>query len=108
MKRMLCAVAAVTLMGAPLAAQQTTQERIVGASGDPTYTVRVVGANGESYNCLPSTETLNGQLVRRCQRLGAQGGQLLDGSLTTGGAIAGAGFVLLALAADNSTTTTTN
>ncbi|WP_299369881.1 hypothetical protein [uncultured Tateyamaria sp.] len=108
MKRMLCAAVAATLMGAPLAAQETTQQTVLGASGDSVYSVRVVGANGESYNCRPNIETVGGQLVRRCQRLNVVNGQLLGGSLTTGAAVAGAAIVLLALAADNSTTTTTN
>jgi len=109
MKRMLQTAAAVSLIGAPLAAQETTQQTVVGASGDPVYSVQVSGVNGETYNCRPDIQTVNGQLVRRCQRLNVVNGQLLGGSLTTTDAIAAAAFVFVALAADGgSSTTTTN
>ena len=108
MKRLILAVAAMSLLAAPLAAQETTQASVNGPSGDPTYSVQITGANGETYNCRPDIQTVNGQLVRRCQRLnGVVNGQLLGGSLTTGGALA-AGAVLILLAAGSSSTTTTN
>ncbi|WP_299141038.1 hypothetical protein [uncultured Tateyamaria sp.] len=109
MKRMLQAVAVMSVIGAPLAAQETTQQTVVGASGDPVYSVQVTGVNGETYNCRPDIQTVNGQLVRRCQRLNVVNGQLLGGSLATTGAIAAAAIVLVALASDGgSSTTTTN
>lgn len=108
MKQLTLAAVAVSLMAAPLAAQETTQASVNGPSGDPTYSVQITGANGEIYNCRPDIQTVAGQLVRRCQRLsGVVNGQLLGGSLSTGGALA-AGAVLVLLAAGSSSTTTTN
>ncbi|MEO0400862.1 MAG: hypothetical protein AAF214_00645 [Pseudomonadota bacterium] len=104
-------VCAVT--GLPVAAQDTTQQSVVGASGNPIYSVQVVGQNGVTYNCLPDLQRIESQLVRRCQRLNAAGGTsngLLGGSLSTGLAAGAVAFVLVAVAAgsDGSTATTTN
>ena len=100
------AAMALSLLAAPVAAQETTQQSVIGASGDPIYSVQIAGANGATYNCRPDIQTVGGRLVRQCRRLnGVANGQLLGGTLAAPGALA-AGAVLVLLAASSSSTTT--
>ena len=88
------------IAGSAAQAQTTTQEAVIGASGDPVYTVQIVGANGVVYNCLPDLVVKDGLTVRQCRRVGT-GGNL---ELGPGAAAAAAGLVLVAvISADDST-----
>ncbi|WP_415920660.1 hypothetical protein [Tateyamaria sp. SN6-1] len=91
----------------------TTQASVEGASGVQTYSVRVVGANGQAYNCRPDIVTVDGTPTRLCRRATAGGSTtggnaLQGGTLGVGGAI-GAGIIAIALVSgsDGTTTTTT-
>ncbi|MEP1964033.1 hypothetical protein [Tateyamaria sp.] len=110
MKYLTQAAVAVSLLASPLAAQETSQAAVVGNSGDAVYSLQVTGANGATYNCLPNTQNVNGQVVRRCQRIGASGGQILQGSLVApaAGAIAALAVLVLVGTGGSSSTTTTN
>ncbi|WP_417770666.1 hypothetical protein [Stappia sp.] len=89
------------IAGSALHAQTTTQETVIGASGDPVYSVQIVGANGVVYNCLPDLVVKDGLTVRQCRRVGSGGSVTLDG---TGPAAIAAGLVLVAvISADDST-----
>lgn len=115
MKRLSFAAVTAGLVATAASAQQTTQQSVVGASGDAVYSVQVVGANGLTYNCLPTLDTVAGQLVRRCLQVNAAGvtptpnGGLLGGTLGTVPIAAVAAVALIAVvAADGSSTSTTN
>ncbi|WP_299686749.1 hypothetical protein [uncultured Tateyamaria sp.] len=111
-------VASVAAMAAQAQPVATTQASVGGATGDTTYSVRVIGADGVAYNCRPDTTTVDGTVARLCRRANAGGGggggngALQGGTITAGGAAA-IGVVAIALAAgggdgtDSSTTATT-
>ncbi|MEO1777611.1 MAG: hypothetical protein AAFU63_02345 [Pseudomonadota bacterium] len=118
MNRMKVATTALAVMMAPVAQAQTvatTQASVGGATGDATYSVRLIGADGVSYNCRPDTTTVNGAVARLCRRATAGGGTaggdaaLTGGTVTAGAGIA-AGIVVVALVAgsdDSATSSTT-
>ncbi|MEL6889472.1 MAG: hypothetical protein AAFO86_12290 [Pseudomonadota bacterium] len=103
-------VAASAVQAQPVA---TTQASVGGATGDPTYPVRVIGADGLAYNCRPDLTAVDGSPARLCRRATGGGGgnaALEGGTITAGGAVA-IGVVAIALVAgsdsDDSTTTST-
>ena len=109
MKRILSIAAAVALTATSSFAQVTSQENVLGASGNPAYPLEVQGANGVIYNCENEIVMIDGVNARRCVREG-QGGLFANGSGMAAGGAAAAGILLLAVLLDdddnNSTTTT--
>ncbi|MGP6086198.1 hypothetical protein [Antarctobacter jejuensis] len=71
-------------------AQQTTQAEILGPSGDPVYSVQILGADGVTYDCRPETERTVNEILRYCRRVGAG----TTGDSTQMGAAAAAGLIL--------------
>ncbi|MEO0668061.1 MAG: hypothetical protein AAFZ99_09115 [Pseudomonadota bacterium] len=108
-------VAASAVQAQPVA---TTQASVGGATGDPTYSVRVIGADGVAYNCRPDVTQVDGSPARLCRRAtgGGGGNGALEGGTITAGGAAAIGVVAIALVAGSdsddsttaSTTTTTN
>jgi len=60
----------------------TTQQGIVGQSGQQVFSQQVRGADGNLYNCRPNVENVNGVPTRFCRRVSG-------GTITTGGGVSG-------------------
>ncbi len=107
MKKITIMAGAVALMATGAAAQTTTQQSVGGPTGDPVYSLRVIGENGVAYNCRAELEQRGGVAVRVCRRAGGtgQGG----GNAATVPALIG-GLALLAIGggSDGSSTTSTS
>lgn len=98
---------AMSLSAAAHAQGVTTEAQVGGATGDQTYSLRVIGANGITYNCRPDLVEQAGQQVRLCRRAGVAGttiGSTVQngGFGATGGVIAGV-LGLLAIASASGT-----
>lgn len=108
MKTFITAAAATALM-ATGAFAQATQTGVVGASGDPTYSLQVTASNGQTYNCIPQVQTIAGVPSRQCVNANPAAGGLggLGAGLGAGGGVAAAALVVLAVAAGGSSSTTT-
>jgi len=92
-----------------LAQNATTQAGVEPRTptGNETYSVRVIGANGVAYNCRPQIQNIAGQATRFC--VNSTGATLAQGGLSAaaaGGGLMGA-IVLAIVAGDGATTTTT-
>ena len=77
-------------------AAQTRQSSVEGATtGDPTYSLRVVGSDGLVYKCLPTLETRGAERIRRClpaeAPVATTPGAAAAGTAATAGTAAGAG-----------------
>ena len=85
----------------------TTQAQVGGTTGDQTYSLRVIGANGTAYNCRPNLVEQDGSQVRLCRRAGVAGTPRLTTGQNTGFGMAGgllAGVLgLLAIASSSGT-----
>ena len=102
---------AVTVLASQVQAQGVTQQASVeGASGQQTYSVRVTGANGVSYNCRPDIQTINGVPTRFCRPAAGGAISLQSGSLNAPsiGGLLGAIAIAIVSEGDSGTTTTTN
>ena len=89
---------------------ETTQASVGGATGDATYSVRVIGQDGVAYNCRPDLTTVNGAQARLCRRAGGAGSGGLEGGTLAPGTAAAIGVVAIAVVAGSggsSSTTTT-
>ena len=86
-------VAAIAHVGPATA--QTRQAATQGAAtGDPTYSLRVVGSDGVVYKCLPTLEVRGAEQIRRCLQIDAPvttTQATATGAGTATGAAAGAG-----------------
>ncbi|MGJ8616982.1 MAG: hypothetical protein ACSHWS_09075 [Sulfitobacter sp.] len=106
MKKLFAMTAAVAMTAtAAFAAVDpvTTQAGIVGPSGVDSWPVIVRGVDGQEYVCKAETQVMDGVEVRQCR---GNGGLATAGN---GAAIAGGvgAILLLALALDDSSTSTT-
>jgi hypothetical protein len=95
MKLSLLPAMAFALSAGVATAQETTQTGVLGASGDPVYSLQVQGANGVIYNCMPEVQVVDGVRARRCVASGE--GTLRDAGqgLTEAGPAIGALLVVL-------------
>ena len=109
MKRFISIAAALAMTATAGFAQTTTQAGVLGQSDNPAYPLQVQGANGVVYNCEETIVSVDGVNARRCIRTGAPVGLFAAGTgLATGGAIAAGALLIIAVASDGSTSTTTS
>ncbi|QUJ77570.1 hypothetical protein KDD17_06250 [Sulfitobacter albidus] len=110
MKNILAISTAALLATATSGLAQATQQAVLGASDNATYSVRVEGSNGVIYNCKPDTSVRpDGTRIRECIREG-EGGTLFSSGDGIGGAapaIAGGIVALAIIASDSGSSTTT-
>ncbi len=93
-------VAGITAMTTTAAtAQVTTQQAVLGESSNATYSVRVEGQNGITYNCKPElTTTADGKPARVCIREKSDDGVMFGSGTGIGNAAPAAAAVLVAVA----------
>ncbi len=107
MNRFLTLIAAGLITSGAAAAQTTSQEAVLGQSGDATYSLQIRGANNVVYNCKPDVVSVDGVRARQCVKAG-QGGLFENGNgLTVGAGVAAIVIVAVLAGNDSSTTTTT-
>jgi hypothetical protein len=93
-------------------AQTTTQQSVLGVSGNPDYPVQVFGQNGVAYNCEEEIVQLaTGQPARTCIRATDAGGSVFDNATALNSAGPAIGLIVvgaaLAGSSDGTTSTTT-
>ncbi|GGX62515.1 hypothetical protein GCM10007385_34560 [Tateyamaria omphalii] len=89
----------------------TTQQSVVGPSGDAVYSDQILGTDGETYFCRPGLIPRGDQLVRRCRRVtgtGAANAQLAGGALSAPAALAAVAVLVVVAGGSSSSTTATD
>ncbi len=99
MKTITTLFAACTLIAGAASAQSTTQQSVLGQSGQDIYTLEIQGTNGVVFNCKPEIISANGVPSRECVR--PSGSILGNGSVAAGAAAAGIALVIIALMANS-------